>query len=37
MGLSGISSRVDFLHGKLNILSSPGHGCSYEIDIPISS
>ncbi|MFK5893985.1 MAG: sensor histidine kinase [Pseudomonadota bacterium] len=35
LGLSGISSRVDFLHGTLNVVTSRGKGCSYNIVVPL--
>lgn len=35
LGLSGISSRVDYLNGKLHLQTSHGTGCEYRIDIPV--
>ncbi|MFK5855276.1 MAG: sensor histidine kinase [Bacteroidota bacterium] len=35
LGLSGISSRVDFLHGTLNVVTNRGKGCSYNIVVPL--
>jgi two-component system sensor histidine kinase UhpB len=34
IGLQNISSRVEFYSGQINILSSPGSGCKFEIMIP---
>ncbi|RLD45007.1 MAG: hypothetical protein DRI89_02385 [Bacteroidetes bacterium] len=35
LGLSGIKSRIDFLKGKMKLVSSPGNGVHYEIRIPV--
>jgi signal transduction histidine kinase len=35
LGLSGIKSRVDFLRGKMKLVSSPGKGTEYDIRIQI--
>ncbi|MFK5855277.1 MAG: tetratricopeptide repeat protein [Bacteroidota bacterium] len=35
LGLSGIQSRVDFLHGELTVDTCAGEGCSYSVEIPI--
>jgi two-component system sensor histidine kinase UhpB len=37
IGLSNISSRVEFYTGNLNIISSPGKGCMLEITIPFGN
>jgi two-component system, NarL family, sensor histidine kinase UhpB len=34
IGLKNIASRVDFYSGKMDIISTPGQGCSIEIKIP---
>lgn len=34
IGLRNIASRVDIYNGKLNIISSPGMGCSLTVTIP---
>lgn len=36
-GVSHIQSRVKLLHASINILSSPGKGINYEIQIPLDS
>ena len=36
VGLFNINSRVELFHGKADIFSSPGAGCSIMIQIPIS-
>ncbi|MCF6342607.1 MAG: sensor histidine kinase [Bacteroidales bacterium] len=35
LGLSGIKSRVDFLKGEMQLISSKGNGISYEIRISV--
>jgi PAS domain S-box-containing protein len=35
IGFVNIFSRVDAYHGKANIISSPGNGCTLEIRIPV--
>lgn len=36
IGLVNMISRVEAFAGKLNIISSPGHGCTLEVQIPVS-
>jgi two-component system, NarL family, sensor kinase len=35
IGITNMASRAKLLNGKLDIVSSPGHGCSLTISIPI--
>lgn len=35
IGLRNISSRAEFLNGTVQIVSSPGNGCTLEVNIPI--
>jgi len=35
IGLKNIQSRVEFYSGNMNIISSPGKGCTLEITIPL--
>jgi len=35
IGLKNISSRVAFYSGNMNIISSPGRGCTLEVYIPM--
>ena len=35
-GLAGMRERVELLHGKFELLSSPGHGATLRIELPIS-
>jgi len=35
LGLKSIRSRTDFMGGKVNIISSPGKGTRYDIEIPL--
>jgi len=35
IGLKNISSRVEFYSGNMNIISSPGRGCTLEVYIPM--
>ncbi len=37
IGLKNIQSRVEFYSGNMNIISSPGNGCSLELLIPLKS
>lgn len=37
IGLRNIQSRVEFYAGNMNILSSPGKGCSLELMIPLKN
>ncbi len=34
IGLKNISSRVEFYSGNMNLISTPGHGCTLEVNIP---
>ena len=34
IGLQNISNRVEFYSGTINIISAPGEGCKFEINIP---
>lgn len=36
LGLRSISSRVDILRGKIQIISSPGEGTRFDINIPVN-
>ncbi len=36
IGLKNIRSRVEFYSGRMNIISSPGQGCSLKVTIPLS-
>ena len=35
IGITNMASRAKLLNGELDIVSSPGHGCSLTISIPI--
>ncbi len=35
LGLSGIKSRIDFLKGEMELVSGPGNGIEYQINIPL--
>ena len=35
IGLQNITSRIEFYSGKMNITSSSGQGCKFEIKIPL--
>ena len=35
IGFVNIFSRVDAYHGKVNIISSPGNGCTLEVQFPV--
>ncbi len=35
IGLQNITSRIEFYSGKMNITSSPGQGCKFEIKVPL--
>jgi len=35
IGLKNISSRIEFYSGNMNIISSPGRGCTLEVYIPM--
>lgn len=35
LGLINMISRVEAYEGKMNIMSSPGHGCTLEVQVPI--
>jgi len=34
IGLRNIQNRVEYYSGKMNIISSPGNGCTIEISVP---
>jgi signal transduction histidine kinase len=36
MGLKNIDSRINYLSGKINYDSSPNHGTTVNIEIPIN-
>ncbi len=36
IGLSNINDRAEALHAKLTLESSPGHGCTYFLEIPVA-
>jgi signal transduction histidine kinase len=36
IGLVNMINRVDACHGKMNIISSPGHGCTLEVQVPVN-
>ena len=36
-GLLGIRERVEFIHGRLEISSSPGDGCLVQVEIPLDT
>ena len=35
IGLNNISSRIEFYSGNMNIISTPGNGCTLEVTIPL--
>jgi two-component system, NarL family, sensor kinase len=35
IGLKSIQSRVDFLNGKLTVVSRPGEGVNYSVKVPV--
>jgi two-component system sensor histidine kinase UhpB len=35
IGLVNMINRVEACKGKMNIISSPGHGCTLEVQVPI--
>ena len=36
-GLTTIRNRVEFYQGKLNIISTPGKGCTLQVEIPLAA
>jgi two-component system sensor histidine kinase UhpB len=37
IGLKNISSRVEFYSGNMNIISTPGKGCTLNVSVPLYS
>jgi two-component system sensor histidine kinase UhpB len=35
IGLKNIKSRIEFYSGKMDIISSPGNGCTLKVYIPL--